>query len=177
MKKLVTIVSAVMMLLMLAACVPSMTIDAEQAAAIDKGDAAISKLYAFAAALDTNKDDGISLDVKETITVDAKYLEDNASVVTIFAEDDVIAKGTKVTYEIETSTTDNSKTITLSVDGSYTIDGEEPVSVVFDGTASYDKDGKLTSADYNKFVVDGVGYEPTLAKTALSMLAYSASIN
>ena len=172
MKKLVTIVSAVMMLLMLAACVPSMSIDAEQAAAIAAGSKAMNDLFALAAELDTDDSNGVTLAATaDDIVVDAEYIKEHSDLSAY--KDYTFKKGATVTY---TSTKSGDNTVVVyQVKGTVVDAKGTEVSVDFDASATYDKDQKVISAEYNKFIVDGVGYEPVLCST--DKLAYVAANN
>ena len=172
MKKLVTIVSAVMMLLMLAACVPSMSIDEEQAAAIEAGSEAMNALYALADELDTDASNGVTLTATaDDIVVNDEYLKEHAGLSTY--KDYTFKKGATVTY---TSTKSGDNTVVAYQVKGTVVDGDgTEVSVDFDASATYDKDQKLIAAEYNKFIVDGVGYEPVLCSSA--KLAYVAANN
>ena len=70
MKKLVTIVSAVMMLLMLAACAPSVSLDADTAATLEDGQTAISQLVSFAYA---NKDEDGNATADNDTVINTSY--------------------------------------------------------------------------------------------------------
>ena len=171
MKKLVTIVSAVMMLLMLAACAPSLTLDAEQSAAIEKANVAIGLIQEYDGDEVETKDGGKTFTAKEVIEV-------TNSLAT--AVDDVVsysfAEGTTFTSTKEEANNTTTKTVSLSGTVTYTVItkaavGEAKaetetvtVTVEFSGettTTTGENEGSTMKYDY--FKIDGVGFVPTFA--------------
>ena len=148
MKKLVTIVSAVMMLLMLAACVPSATADAEQLAAIKKGNAAITALQTYAEKKNTATGNNVTFSASDDITVSAADATAEKC-----PADTVIAKGASYEY----TETDTSRSLVLSA----TVTLEDTTTKVeFSGSSTFNADGEMTELVLDYFKIDGVGYEP-----------------
>ena len=160
MKKLVTIVSAVMMLLMLAACAPSLTIDAAQAKSIALGNDAISKLNLYATSEGEVKDGGVTFTAEEAI--------DCTDGIT------VIAANTTFTTSVDGDTA--KLVVNGTVSSEYDFDGPEgegkaekyTVAVSFEGTMTTTDDG--TAISYDHFTVDGEGFVPTLCTAAKTIL-------
>ena len=172
MKKLVTIVSAVMMLLMLAACAPTLMIDAEQAAAIKDGNTAMAILAEYIESEVTKGTDGYTLSAveKDTIYTLSSMFDP------VKAVDVTIGKGTEATIS-STSSADNTTTTEISVNATVTWkeanpdkDAEEKTitkttTVEFAySSESTTTDGETTgSVSMGPFKVNGTAYEPALA--------------
>ena len=177
MKKLVTIVSAVMMLLMLAACAPSLTLDADQAAAIGKANWAIKALQDYATSEGESKDGGYTFTAEEVIEQENSL----AASVGDFPSFS-FAEGTTFTSTKETS--NNTTTVTVSFSGTVTykvitkaavpgVSAAETetatVKVEFSGeetNTTGDNAGSTMKYDY--FKIDGVGFVPTFAEVNFS---------
>ena len=157
MKKLVTIVSAVMMLLMLAACAPSLSIDAAQMKSITLGEKAIGIISTYAGTHGESKDGGVTFTAKEAIDVD---------------DDTVIAANTTYTTSVDGDTAklvvDGTVTFKLDYDKDETAE-EYTVAVSFEGTMTTTDDG--TAISYDHFTVDGEGFVPALCTKASEILA------
>ena len=119
MKKLVTIVSAVMMLLMLAACAPSANYTAEQYEEFTNGTLALTQIKAAAQEVFTEKYNDAKADENMKLGSSFVYTFEEATKV---ADTYTVAAGTKVEYKIATDTAGNCTSSTLSdvvsVDGS-----------------------------------------------------------
>ena len=155
MKKLVTIVSAVMMLLMLAACAPTIDYSAEDVEQIRKGQAALSAIIEYAKQEYTDEkaelEEGEEMPSPWKLSLTAKA---DAGTYTIEA-------GTSVEFTLAEGKTIedfmSGKAVTnLEVKGSVTGDfggeEEETVSVVYYTTAD----------EMGPFKVNGKGYSPAL---------------
>ena len=169
MKKLVTIV---MMLLMLAACAPSLTLDADQAAAIGKANLAIEALEAYAASKGESKNGGYTFTAEDVIEV----ANDSAESVGDFTSC-IFAEGTTFTSTKETSNNTTTKTVSFSGTVTYTVITKVAVpdvsaaetetvtvKVEFSGeetTTTGENAGSTMKYDY--FKIDGVGFVPTFA--------------
>ena len=163
MKKLVTIVSAVMMLLMLAACAPTYSENAEQAAAIEDATTAYNILAAYA----------------QTLTDKTEFtLEEDADVSYLNYTDVVIKSG--ATYSDKTEGTDTkTRTVSFEATVSWTVPAEyetvdgKPSSIV--KTPAVDKEVTVsftgsktvttgenagTSLKLGPWTINGVNYEP-----------------
>ena len=184
MKKLVTIVSAVMMLLMLAACAPTlMSPDAEQQAAIDKANIAygIIESYVSQHSSDYVKSNGdidftVDEDIEEpTFTIPAVGSEGAPGYVAAKNYTDLtIKKGSA--YTMTTTGTDTETTvIVFDVELSWTQKdkvGDEMKDVVYSVSVSYESTTSEVVSGENEgdttyklgpFYIDGVAYEPTYA--------------
>ena len=160
MKKLVTIVSAVMMLLMLAACAPTSSINPEQQVAIDDANTAYAIISAYANTLSDKTE--FSLDEDVDVTTYPSL------------EDVVIKAGSTYSNKVD-GTTEKTATITYEATVSWTVPAElesgtsivktpavdKEVTVSFTGTATYDsaEDGGMT-LKLGPWTIDGVAYEP-----------------
>ena len=158
MKKLVTIVSAVMMLLMLAACAPGLTVNAEQAAAVAKATVMQKFVSAYMAQEKIADNDDISFEVKEDTVIESVEGYKN---VKILAGSTYSEKTTGTTY----------KTTTYDVDVKFTwdtlnekneIDESIEGSYVMKGSITLLAESNLETCDIDFVKVDGVGYEPAL---------------
>ena len=155
MKKLVTIVSAVMMLLMLAACAPTLTIDADQAAALEKARVAMALVDDYMSQEDVTASNGTtSFEVKENteITPTAANIDDA-----------VILAGS--TYSV--SEKDGKKETSINVKLSWVEITEDTrtsveASVEYTGTTTTDAETGATTVQAGPFKIDGVAYEPAL---------------
>ena len=167
MKKLVTIVSAVMMLLMLAACAPGLSIDKEQQAAITKGNKAIVILGAITPEGAENKDGG------KTYTLKEDYEDESLVVDTVTYSDVTVASGSIYTTSCKTSGSTETATVDIDASVSWTenkSDAEKKatysVDVTFKGTmtsTSGTGDDAGITLDIDYFTVDGVKYTETLS--------------
>ena len=165
MKKLVTIVSAVMMLLMLAACAPTIDYSAEQMEEIADGNIALAVLRAYGISeynkLDADeKVDGVSADItteaEATYTATAsdtllengeKYTIAEGAVVSITSDDVAGTNSAKISGTVSWGTGDDAKTVEVSCEGTY---GDE------------ETDYKL-----GPFTVNGNAYYPTYALSGM----------
>ena len=158
MKKLVTIVSAVMMLLMLAACAPGLTVNAEQAAAVAKATVMQNFVSAYMTQEKIADNDDVSFEVEEDTVIEN---------VSDYKNVKILAGST---YSVKkTGTTD--KTTTYDVDVKFTwdtlnekneIDESLEGSFVMKGSMTLLAESNLTTYDIDFVKVDGVGYEPAL---------------
>lgn len=177
MKKLVTIVSAVMMLLMLAACAPSLTLDADQAAAIEKANLAIMALQTYAATEGESKDGGYTFTAEDVIEVTNDSAEDVDEITSCS-----FAKGTTFTSTKETSNNTTTRTVSFSGTVTYTVITKAAVEggsaaetetatvkVEFSGeTTDTTGDNAGSTMKYDYFKIDGVGFVPTFAAVNFS---------
>ena len=162
MKKLVTIVSAVMMLLMLAACAPSTSLDADTIKTLQNAAIATNSIIQWAADCESDeRPESIIENGSWTVTADADdkttvsdYTIAKDTTVTTTISDYVAADAEKkaswtVTYTIEgtASWKDGADTITVEVKTSYALK-------TTDGEPSY----STYTADY--LYVDGKAYDP-----------------
>ena len=146
MKKLVTIVSAVMMLLMLAACAPTYEYSAEDLEQIAKGNAVLAAVYSVAmdkyAEEEKALEEGEEMPAIWTFTLSEDKKVDDATVLkgayVKLTDSDIIIKGK----------------VTAKFDG----ENEETVSAEYYATVTKD------SFEYGPFTVNGKGYLPTLAQ-------------
>ena len=160
MKKLVTIVSAVMMLLMLAACAPSNSVDADMIAAFEKASGAITVLTAFAQTdedADVTYGENVNGTWTNTATADKKVLTATVkkdSTATFSYKNDATAKTiTKTTSVNGTVVTKNSQNEDVSTKVEY-------ASTTVD---TYDKsiaDATRTSISVDYLIIDDVAYNP-----------------
>lgn len=161
MKKLVTIVSAVMMLLMLAACAPSLNVSAEDAEQIALGNEAIAALEAYAKQekAKLNKDD-------QPKGNNLALVAENDGKVTVDTVEYTIKAGSVYTYTENFDKNGNLTSKVYEIDGNVTWgsgDSAEDVKVTFNGTL-----GKgvvpADGTDIYNFTVNGKGYYPALAE-------------
>ena len=148
MKKLVTIVSAVMMLLMLAACAPSVSLDADTAAALEDGKTAILQLLSFAY---TNKDkDGNATADKDTV-VHTSY---------------TVVKGATTSITVPA---DMEKDFEISASVNRTVKWGEgtnakEVAVEYSYTAAFavseDEEPAMASHTVDTLIINGENYDP-----------------
>ena len=156
MKKLVTIVSAVMMLLMLAACAPTLTIDADQAAALEKARVAMALVDDYMTQEDVTASNGTtSFEVKENTEITSPTAAN--------IDDAVILAGS--TYSVsekdgKTETSINVKLSWVEVTGDTRTSVE--ASVEYTGTTTTDAETGATTVQAGPFKIDGVAYEPAL---------------
>ena len=156
MKKLVTIVSAVMMLLMLAACAPTIDYSAEDVEQIEKGqkalgiimDYAIQEYNAEAAKLEEGEEMPATwtLSVTDDKTYQTMTIEAGTSVEISLAEGKTITD-----YEAKDAVTNFE--LKGSVTGDFGGTEDETVSVEYYSTAD----------ELGPFKVNGKGYYPTFA--------------
>ena len=185
MKKLVTIVSAVMMLLMLAACAPTMmSPDAEQKAAIKKADLAATILEAYIQTEGANEATSPDVDFSadEDIVVDSfevKAATSGPDATEAYVVTDLtIKKGS--TYSVKTTGTDTKTTVTsVDVELSWTQEEEnedkETVEVSYSVSVSYEGSYSVvttgdntgdTSFKCGPYYIDGTPFEPYYAPWA-----------
>ena len=160
MKKLVTIVSAVMMLLMLAACAPNSKIDADTMAAFDKAETAIGYLVEFAQA---DED------------AETPYVDENTEGTwtnTAAADDTTTVDGVKIAKD-STATYSYTKAVSadkengaksISVNGTVTYKDAESNDVTVAVEYSYSvvlpyEEGADTSVSAGPLVIDDKAYD------------------
>ncbi len=170
MKKLVTIVSAVMMLLMLAACAPGLSADKEQLASISKGNTALQILAKVTGEDVENKDGGITYTLKEDFEEESLQLDEEMTVTNV-----TVSSGSTYKTAVTGTTT---KTATVEADGTVTWTEAAPtiedpdktetytVDVTFKGTMTQTTTGDDAgmTLDLEYFTVDGVKYTETLSE-------------
>ena len=160
MKKLVTIVSAVMMLLMLAACAPTLTIDADQAAALEKAKMAMSLVGDYMTQEKVTESNGTkSFEVKENTEIKNTTAED--------IEGAVILAGSTYSISTKDGKTEQSINVKLSwvaVDGTTKTNVE--ASVEYASTTTKNTETGATTVQMGPFKIDGVAYEPALFSLA-----------
>ena len=156
MKKLVTIVSAVMMLLMLAACAPSTSLDADTIKTLENAGTAIGYIEQWAALVESDERPvgDPSENLSWTVTADA---EDTTTVSGV-----TIAKGTTVSTTVSDfvaadKETEASWTLARAIEGTASWkDGTDTITVEI--KVSYTvKAGQYT---YDYLYVDGKAYDP-----------------
>ena len=162
MKKLVTIVSAVMMLLMLAACAPSLTVSAEDAAQIELGNEALAALKAYA---EQEKAKLAEKDRPEGNNLALVAEEDGK--VKVSTTEYTIKAGAVYTLTENKDANDGVVSTTYSINGNVTWgsgDNAQDVTVTFDGTVMAGGDYAVEGTDIYNFTVNGKGYYPALAE-------------
>ena len=158
MKKLVTIVSAVMMLLMLAACAPGLTVNAEQAAAVAKATVMQKFVSAYMAQEKIADNDDISFEVKEDTVIESVEGYKNVKILagSTYSEKTTGTTDKTTTYDVDVKftwdTLNEKNEIDESIEGSY----------VMKGSITLLAESNLETCDIDFVKVDGVGYEPAL---------------
>ena len=153
MKKLVTIVSAVMMLLMLAACAPTIDYSAEDMEQINKGQSALGVIMEYAmqeyADEKAELEDGKEMPSTWKLSLTAKADVDTYAIEAGTSVEFTLAEG-KTIEDIMSGKAVTNLEVKGSVTGDFGGEEEETVSVVYYTTAD----------EKGPFKVNGKGYSP-----------------
>ena len=166
MKKLVTIVSAVMMLLMLAACAPSVNYNAEQMEEIQNGETAVEAIKQAAQDAFNDVYDKAATDENMKIGSTYEYTAEEDTEVTVEGAKYTVAKGSKAVMTISTDSFGNADNKTLkgaeSVEGSvsWKVNADDAEATSFSVVAYYGE-GSIG------FAVNGHDYSDYFASTLL----------
>ena len=150
MKKLVTIVSAVMMLLMLAACAPNTSLTAEDITALENGETAINMLITYALTDEDAENFAYSMTADKDVTVDGGKINKGSTA-------SVTATQTAVKNTVGI-TTGYTYTYDVSVNGTVVIDGATDAD---DVTVEIEYSFNTADGSYGPLVINGKAYKPT----------------